>query len=502
MTKQTQIDRFMLKRGDEGITFDDVTLNTRPSAILPEQANLETRLTRNIRGMPFWSAAMDTVTESKMCIAMALKGGIGVIHKNLSREEQARELDIVKHYLNGLITSPISLRDNATIGDVKVKEAEYQGRFSTFVVLDGQGRFVGLTAKKERGFAETENEKVTKYLIPSLITAKEGTTINQAYKIMQREKVSKLVLLDRKGKVAGMYCWEDIKSIVKGTNQEYNRDRNGKLRCAAAIGMADYERAEALLEKGVDILVVDSAHGGHVGIISTIRELKRLKSKYEFDIVGGNVASGECAQDLIRAGVDAVKVGVGPGSICTTRVVCGVGIPQISAVYDSYLAARKKDIPIIADGGIRHSGDVPKVLAVGAESVMLGGVLAATEESPGEKIIYEGRKYVIYRGMGSIGAMKDKQGGGSKDRYMQKNVDNSKLVPQGIEGMVPYVGEVNDVLDQYTGGLRHTMGYIGAGTIPEIRESAIFHRVSPAGVAEAHPHNIKITKEAPNYRGK
>ena len=319
---------------------------------------------------------------------------------------------------------------------------------------------------------------------------------------MLKKQVEKLVLLDKDQKVKGLYCWDDIDDIVSGTNQEYNRDSNGKLRCAAAIGAKDFERAEALLEKGVDVLVVDSAHGGHAGIVETVKELRKFKSRYDFDIVGGNVASGECTADLIKAGADAIKVGVGPGSICTTRVVCGVGIPQITAVYNSYRVARKKGIPIIADGGIRHSGDVPKALAAGAESVMLGGVLAGTEESPGEKIILDGRKYVIYRGMGSMGAMRAKHGEGSKSRYMQKNVDDSELVPQGIEGMVPYSGNVKSVLHQYFGGLKQTMGYLGAKNIPEILERAIFHRVSTAGVAEAHPHDIKITKEAPNYSGR
>jgi IMP dehydrogenase len=502
MASKTLIDKFMARFPDEGITFDDVTLNTRPSRILPQETNLETRLTRNIRGMPFWSAAMDTVTESEMCIAMALKGGIGVLHKNLSVEEQVRELDIVKHYLNGLITSPISVLDNATIADVKAKEAEYQGRFSTFVVLDSAGKFVGLTAKRERDFAENPKEKVTEYMIPDLVIAHAGLTVRKAYDLMREHKVSKLVLVDNKKKVRGMYCWEDIASIVRGTHGEYNRDRTGKLRCAAAIGAKDYERAEALLEKGVDVLVVDSAHGGHVGVVNTIRGLRKLKARYDFDIVGGNVASGECAADLINAGADAVKVGVGPGSICTTRVVCGVGIPQISAVYDAFQVARKKDVPIIADGGIRHSGDVPKAIAAGAESVMLGGVLAGTDESPGEKILQDGRKYVVYRGMGSLGALKAKGGEGSKARYMQSNTEDAKLVPQGIEGVVPYAGSVSSVLHQYIGGLQQTMGYIGAKTIPEIRTRAKFIRVSSAGVAEAHPHDIKITKESPNYKGR
>ncbi len=500
MAKRTQVDQFMARFPDEGITFDDVTLATRPSKILPEQTSLETRLTRNVAGIGFWSAAMDTVTESEMAIAMALNGGIGVLHKNLSMEEQARELDTVKHYLNGLISSPISVRDTATIADVRAKEAEYQGRFTTFIVLDNQDRFIGLTNHGRRKFAGRNLDgKVGKYTLKEVITAPVGTTIYQAHKIMVKNQVEKLVLLDKDRKVKGMYCWDDIDDIVSGTNQDYNRDSNGQLRCAAAIGVNDYERAEALLEKGVDILVVDSAHGGHIGVVNTIRGLRKFKARYDFDIVGGNVASGECTRNLVNAGADAVKIGVGPGSICTTRVVCGVGIPQISAVYDAFRVARKKDVPIIADGGIRHSGDVPKALAAGAESVMLGGVLAGTDESPGEKIIQDGRKYVVYRGMGSIGAMKAKGGAGSKDRYMQKNVDDAELVPQGIEGIVPYAGHVSSVLHQYIGGLQQTMGYIGARTIPEIRRRAKFIRVSPAGIAESHPHDVKITKEAPNY---
>jgi len=500
---KTQVDNFMRNLSDEGITFDDVTLQTRPSRILPEQANLVTRLTRNIEGAPFWSAGMDTVTESRMSIAMALEGGIGVLHKNLSIEEQVHKLDTVKHYLNGLITSPIFVQKSAKIADVKAMEAEYRNRFSTFVILDKEGKFVGLTAKGERDFAESDGEKVTKYMIPHLVTASIGTTIREAYKIMKKNKAKKLVLLDKHEKVQGMYCWDDIKDIVRGTHHEYNRDSRGKLRCAAAIGNGDYERAEALLEKEVDILVVDSAHGGHMGITNMVKWLKKMQTRYDFDIVAGNVASGECAGDLIRAGADAIKVGVGPGSICTTRVVCGVGIPQISAVYDTWRVARKHDIPVIADGGIKHSGDVPKAIAAGADSVMLGGVLAATEESPGEKIIQDGRQYVVYRGMASIGAMKSKHGQGSKGRYnISKDTKDEDLVPQGIEGVVPYAGTVHKVMHQYLGGLQQTMGYIGARTISEIRKRAKFIRVSPAGVAEAHPHDIKITKEAPNYSGK
>ncbi len=503
MPKQTQIDKFMALFPGEGLTFDDVTINTRPSDILPEQANLETRLTRNIRGMPFWSAAMDTVTEYLMAIEMAKLGGLGVIHKNFTSEEQAKQVGKVKHHLHGLIRTPICFRQNDTVEYILKRRQEKGYNFNSFPITDNSGKLVGIITGDDFDFCEDNSVKVQEIMTREVVTAKKGTDIETAYRKMKgkpRRKV--LPLVDNHGHVAGMYLWSDIKRILLKSHSSYNVDSEGQLRVAAAISPKDYERAEALLAEGADILVVDCAHGGHKDVVKTVKELRHFKKRYDFDIVGGNVASGECALELIKAGVDAVKAGVGPGSICTTRVVCGVGVPQITAVYDCFREARKKDIPTIADGGIRHSGDVPKALASGAESVMLGGVLAGTEESPGEKIIHEGRQYVVYRGMGSLGAMRSKQGSGSKERYLQKNVSDEELVPQGIEGIVPFAGSVSAVLHQYIGGLQQTMGYIGARTIPEIRKRGIFTRVSAAGAAEAHPHDVKITKEAPNYSGK
>ena len=503
MTKLSYLDKFMKEFSFEGLTFDDVTLKTLPSQILPEDSNLETRLTRNITGMPFWSAAMDTVTEYAMAIEMAKLGGIGVIHKNLSIDEQAKQVGKVKHHLHGLIRTPVCFQETDSVEYILTRREEKGYAFHSFPIINNEGKLVGIITKDDFDFCEDNSVQVKEIMTREVETAKIGTDTHDAYKKMkERPRRKVLPLVDENGVVTGMYIWSDVKRILFKSQKGYNVDKNSQLRVAAAIGAKDYARAEALAREGVDVLVVDSAHGGHSDIIKTIKELQHLKKRYDFDIVGGNVAGKECARDLVLAGVDAIKVGVGPGSICTTRVVCGVGIPQITAVYESYQEAKKRNIPVISDGGIRHSGDVPKVLVAGAETVMLGGVLAGTDESPGEKIIHEGRKYVIYRGMGSIGAMRDKQGAGSRERYMQKDTNENDLVPQGIEGIVPYVGNVISVLHQYFGGLRQTMGYVGARTISELKRRGKFLHVSSAGIREAHPHDVKITKEAPNYSGK
>jgi len=497
----TYLDKFMAAFPFEALTFDDVTIEVLPSKILPDEANLETRLTRNIRGMPFWSAAMDTVTEFKMAIEMAKLGGIGVIHKNLSIEQQAKQVGKVKHHLHGLIRTPVCFQETDTVEHILNTRIEKDYAFHSFPIVDANKRLVGLITGDDFDFCEDNSVQVREIMTREVETAKIGTNINEAYKKMrERPRRKVLPLVDENGCIAGMYSWDDVKRIFLKSHKGYNVDKNNQLRVAAAIGAKDYARAEALLAEGTDILVVDSAHGGHRDIVNTIIELQNFKKRYGFDIVGGNVAGRECARELAEAGVDAIKVGIGPGSICTTRVVCGVGIPQIKAVYESFQEAKQKDIPIIADGGIKYSGDVPKIIIAGADSVMLGGVLAGTDESPGEKITQEGRQYVVYRGMGSLEAMRDKQGAGSKDRYMQKDTNAEDLVPQGITGVVPYAGSLRAVLNQYFGGFKQTMGYVGAGTILELKSRGRLVRVTSAGTREAHPHEVKITREAPNYK--
>jgi IMP dehydrogenase len=495
MAKNEHLDRFMAQFPHEALTFDDVSLVTQYADFLPEQANLETRLTRNIKGRsPFFSAAMDTVTEYRTAIAMALMGGVGVIHKNLTIDEQAKQVEILKHFLHGLVTSPISVYLDQPVD--QARELLKKHHFSTLVVLDRDGKFAGLITKKDTYFARTPNCLVKDFMDKGVPTFPDGLSLQDAYRTMMDRRLHKLVLVDADNKVKGLYCSDDVMDLVENKRPDCLRDSRNRLVCAAAIGVNDYERAEVLLKKHTDIIVVDSAHGYTKGVIDTVRNLiSNFRSRYNFDIVAGNVVSREAASALVEAGVDAVKVGVGPGSICTTRVVCGVGIPQITAIYEAKMGAG--EVPVIADGGIKNSGDVPKAIVAGADSVMMGSVLAGTDESPGEKIIHQGRQYVVYRGMGSLSAMKDR---GARERYQQVNVREEDLVPQGIEGIVPYAGNLRKVLIQFVGGLRSSMGYQGARTIQELQEKGRFVRVTPAGVAEAHPHDVTITKEAPNYR--
>jgi len=492
MSQNKYIAEFMKTFPYEGLTFDDVSLITQYADFLPGDTDISSKLTRNVGvKIPFLSAAMDTVTEAQMAISMAMMGGIGVIHKNLDPEVQAQHVSRVKHHLNGLITDPITFNVSDTLETIAIRRKEKGYNFNGFPILD-DGKLVGILTSKDIRFSRSKRAKVTDIMTAITITAKPDTSLREAYDLMQQHKIGKLPLIEN-GKLVGLYSYADVRRLIENEEPLFNRDDKHRLRVAAAVGPGDYERAEILDDNGVDVLVVDTAHGHSKGVIEMV---SWVKDKFpHIDVIGGNIATGEAALALRKAGADAVKVGIGPGSICTTRVVAGVGIPQISAIYAA-ANALKGEIPVIADGGIRNSGDIAKALVAGADSVMMGSVLAGTEESPGEKIIYEGRQFVIYRGMGSLDAMKSREG--SRQRYGLSNDDD--LVPQGIEGMVPFAGTVNKVMKQYCGGLQASLGYCGTRNIADLKTKGMFVRVSGAGAVEAHAHDIKITKEAPNYR--
>lgn len=493
MNQNKYIADFMNTFPYEGLTFDDVSLITQYADFLPGDTDISAKLTRNVTvKVPFLSAAMDTVTEARMAISMAMLGGIGVIHKNLDPEQQAVHVSRVKHHLNGLISDPITFNANETLETIAARRAEKGYSFSGFPILDNDGKLVGILTSKDIRFSRSKRAKVTDVMTTDVITAKPSTNLRQAYDIMQKHKIGKLPLLE-KGKLVGLYSYADVRRLIENEEPLFNRDSKYRLRVAAGIGPGDYARTEILNQAEVDVMVVDTAHGHSKGVVEMVAWVK--KTFPHIDVIGGNIATGEAALALRDAGADAVKVGIGPGSICTTRVVAGVGIPQISAIYAA-ASALKGEIPVIADGGVRNSGDIAKALVAGADSVMMGSVLAGTEESPGEKIIYEGRQFVIYRGMGSLDAMKSREG--SRQRYGLTSDDD--LVPQGIEGMVPFAGTVSKVMKQYCGGLQASLGYCGAHNIAELKKKGQFIRVSHAGAIEAHAHDVKITKEAPNYR--
>ena len=496
MKQNEYLDKFMAQFPFEGLTYDDVSLVLQYADFLPDTTDLSTRLTSRIRiNIPFLSAAMDTVTEAPMAIAMAMLGGIGVIHKNLTIEQQADQVAHVKHHLNGLIHSPVAFRVGQTLDEILAVREEKHYKFSGFPILDEAGRVAGVLTSKDIDYAEDTSAKVEEVMTKDPITAPQGTSLQDAYKIMRSARKGKLPLVDPEGRLVGLYSFTDVRDLVEQNLPMANRDSQYRLRVAAAIsGGKDYERAQALAEAGADVLVVDSAHGHTKGILDMVRWL--VKNLPDVDVIAGNVATGEGAVALRDAGAHAVKVGIGPGSICTTRVVCGVGVPQITAVYQA-AKALQGSVPVIADGGIRYSGDVPKAIVAGAETVMLGSILAGTEESPGEKIIQDGRQYVVYRGMGSLAAMQAFEG--SRKRYGQGHRKMKDLVPEGIEGIIPYAGTVQKVMTQFCGGLRSSLGYNGAHSVEELHDTGRFVRVSPAGVKEAHPHDIRITREAPNY---
>jgi len=484
---------FETKFGKEGLTYDDVLLIPAASDVLPGEVDITTRLTKNISlNIPLISAGMDTVTEGRMAIAMAREGGIGVIHKNLSIEAQAAEVDKVKRSESGIIVDPIYLSPEHKISDALELMAHYH--ISGVPIVDNELRLVGILTNRDLKFEENYDQPIGAVMTKdNLVTAPVNTTLEEAKKILHKHRIEKLPLVDDHFRLKGLITIKDIEKARKYPNAA--KDSHGRLRVAEAVGVGKdaLERAHALVKAGVDVLVIDTAHGHSRRVIETTKLFKREFGS-KVDIIAGNIATAEAAQALIDAGADAVKVGIGPGSICTTRVVAGVGVPQLTAVWDCAQVCKKYGIPVIADGGIRYSGDIVKALAAGADVVMLGNLLAGTEEAPGEIELYQGRSYKVYRGMGSIAAMK----AGSKDRYFQE--DSQKLVPEGIEGRVPYKGTLADTVFQLIGGLRSGMGYCGAPDIPTLQREARFVRVTPAGVQENHPHNVQITKEAPNYR--
>jgi len=480
----------------QGLTFDDVSLITQYADFLPAEASTKSKLTRNIDlNIPYISAAMDTVTESEMAIAMARLGGIGVIHKNLTPNEQSEEVKRVKLYLNGLIKNPVTFHPDQTVEFMLNKKDENKYTFSGFPIVDDEKKLLGIITRRDIKFVTDKRKKLKDIMVTKLITANDKTELNEAFSVMMSQKIGKLPLINDKGVLTGLYSLQDVRSIIENINPLYNRDNEHRLRVAAAIGPYDMERADMLIKSGCDVIVIDTAHGHSKGVIETIISCK--KEYPQIDIIAGNIGSEEGAAALLKAGADAIKVGIGPGSICTTRVVAGVGVPQITAIYNAFKGVKGK-IPIIADGGIKQSGDVAKAITAGASTVMMGSVLAGTQESPGEKIFHKGRTYVIYRGMGSLEAMKT--GTGSRERYgVSKEETNDNLVPQGVEGMVLFRGNVSSVINQYVWGLRYSLGYCGTRTVGELQENGIFIRVSEAGVKEAHPHDITITKDAPNY---
>lgn len=476
----------------EGITFDDVLLLPARSDFIPADADTSTRLSRRIAiNIPIVSAAMDTVTESALAIALAQEGGIGIIHKNLSVEAQQREVVKVKRSENGVILDPVTLSPDMSV--LLAREVMQEQNVSGIPIVEN-GKLVGILTRRDLKFLMDDSVQIREVMTrENLVTGPASTTLEQAKQILQKHKVEKLLLVNDRGELAGLITMRDIDRV-----QQFPlavRDQRGRLRVGAAVGVRDRERVEALIEAEVDVIVVDTAHGHSKNVIDMV---KWIKKHFDLDVIAGNIATAQAAEDLIRAGADAVKVGIGPGAICTTRVISGVGVPQISAIMNAVSYAEKENVPVIADGGIRHSGDITKALAAGASSVMLGSLFAGLAESPGQLVIYKGRQFKEYRGMGSIGAMVH----GSADRYGQNAaVEREKLVPEGVEGRVPYRGTLSQFVYQLVGGLRAGMGYCGTKTIEQLRRQGRFVRVSSAGVHESHPHDIVITRESPNYSG-
>jgi len=478
----------------EGLTYDDVLLIPAYSEVLPREVSIKTSFTRNISlNVPIVSAAMDTVTESAMAIAIAREGGIGVLHKNMSISQQAIEVRKVKRAESGMIIDPVTLDLDAIVSDAKKSMQEHS--IGGIPIVDSNGLLKGIVTNRDLRFEKNNNRPITEVMTAQdLVTTSEGTSLQQAEVILQENKIEKLPVVDKNFKLIGLITFRDITKLTQKPIS--NKDHYGRLRVAAAIGVTHdaVERTSALVQSGVDAIVIDTAHGHTKGVVSVLKSIK--KEFPELDVVVGNIATAEAAKYLVNAGADAVKVGIGPGSICTTRVVAGVGFPQFSAVLEVAAALKGSGVPVIADGGIRYTGDIPKALAAGADCVMLGSLLAGTKESPGETIIYEGRKFKSYRGMGSVEAMKE----GSKDRYFQDVEDDiKKLVPEGIVGRVPYKGDLYESIHQFVGGIRAGMGYCGAKDIETLKENGKFVKITSSGISESHPHNVMITKEAPNY---
>lgn len=478
----------------EGLTYDDVLLVPAFSEVLPREVNIQTKFTRNISiNVPIISAAMDTVTESKMAIAMAREGGIGVLHKNMGIDEQAMKVRRVKRAESGMIIDPVTLPISANVRDAKEQMREHS--IGGIPIIDGNGKILGIVTNRDLRFEKNNNRPISEVMTSkNLVTVAEGTSLGDAEAILQENKIEKLPVVNSDKKLVGLITFRDITKLTQ--NPFANKDSFGRLRVAAAIGVTGdaLQRAEALVNAGVDAIIIDTAHGHTKGVVSILKDVKEEFS--DLEVVVGNIATAEAAKYLVEAGADAVKVGIGPGSICTTRVVAGVGYPQFSAVLEVAQGIKGSGVPVIADGGIRYTGDIPKAIAAGADSVMLGSLLAGTKESPGETIIYEGRKYKSYRGMGSVEAMKE----GSKDRYFQDVEDDiKKLVPEGIVGRVPYKGDLFESIHQFIGGLRAGMGYCGAKDIAALKEHAKFVKITSSGIHESHPHDVAITKESPNY---
>ena len=479
----------------DGITFDDILLVPAKSNILPKETELSAFLTREIKlNIPFLSAAMDTVTESNMAIAMAQQGGVGVIHKNMSIDAQADEVDRVKRYESGMIQKPICLGPNKTIADAEQLMSKFH--ISGIPIVDEKERLIGILTNRDLRFEPNKSLLIKDLMTKdNLVTAPLGTTLTEAEIILQKHKIEKLPVVDKNGIIKGLLTFKDISKKKKYPNA--CKDNLGRLRVGAAVGVAPdtIERVDALVNFGADFICVDTAHGHSEGVLKTV---KAIRKKYiDLQLIAGNIVTGEAAEELIKCGVNAVKVGIGAGSICTTRVVAGVGVPQISSIMRVYEVTKAKKIPLIADGGIKQTGDVPKAIASGADTVMMGGMFAGVDETPGETVLYEGRSFKVYRGMGSIEAMRK----GSTDRYFQDPEDDvKKLVPEGVEGRVPYKGPLSDTIYQYVGGLRAAMGYCGVRTIEELKTKTHFVKISASGLRESHPHDITITKEAPNYQ--
>ena len=481
----------MAKILKEGLTFDDVLLVPRKSQVLPKDVNIQTYLTKDIKlNIPLMSAGMDTVTESKMAISMARQGGIGIIHKNMTIEEQALEVDKVKRSESGVIVDPFYLSKEHTIKDADDIMARY--KISGVPIVDNDNKLIGIITNRDIKFEDDLNKKIDEVMTKeNLVTAREGIDLVEAQAILKQHKIEKLPIVDEEGHLKGLITIKDIEKKIQYPNSA--KDSRGRLLCGAALGIsADImDRVDALVKANVDVVVLDSAHGHSQGVIDA---LKKVKLAYpELQVIAGNVATPEATEDLIKAGADCVKVGIGPGSICTTRVVAGIGVPQVTAVMDCAEVGHKYGVPVIADGGIKYSGDIVKAIAAGASVCMMGSMFAGTEESPGEIVLYRGRSYKTYRGMGSIGAMEK----GSKDRYFQN--DAKKLVPEGVEGMVAYKGKAEDIVYQMIGGLKSGMGYCGSATIKDLMDNAQFIKITAASLKESHPHDITITKEAPNY---
>ncbi len=475
----------------EAFTFDDVLLVPQRSSVVPDRVDVSTDFTAEIcLNVPLVSAAMDTVTESRLAIALAQEGGIGIIHKNLSIEAQCREVHKVKRSESGVILDPVTLGPDAPVA--RAKELMSIQNISGVPIVEGEGRLVGIMTSRDMKFLERDDLRIRDVMTSrNLVTGPPNTTLEEAATILKRAKVEKLLLVDKNGKLTGLISMRDIERSRRFPGS--CKDKRGRLRVGAAVGVHDHERVEALLASDVDVIVVDTAHGHSDNVIETVKEIRR---RHKVQIVAGNIATTQAARDLIEAGANALKVGIGPGSICTTRVVSGVGVPQLTAIMNVAEVARPANVPIIADGGIRLSGDIVKALAAGAQTVMLGSLFAGLEEAPGESVTWKGRRFKEYRGMGSLGAMVQ----GSADRYSQSaSTPRGKLVPEGVEGRVPFRGPLADMVYQLVGGLRAGMGYCGAATLEELREKACFYRVSTAGVAESHPHDVVITKESPNY---